>query len=151
MLAEDIATRVGYFGMGDYISHFGWLTAALTSRQSVSLERFVVPPPVGLPSLMVFRVAKDKDWALQWDNVAIARVEFPKGSLLPFHLVWHSETVEGAASKLSTDKFLAGSKVSYFMPEDLVISLHFVPNLVGLERVIAARLGPARDWRDKIS
>ena len=74
-------------------------------------------------------------------------VEFRPEAALPFGLSWSNETPEHAETVLGDDTSAPGERMSFFLDDFLVLALHFRRGLVGLDKVIAVRVGAERDWR----
>ena len=149
MNPDDIALRVGYFGMGVFCHDlFNWLGAGWPEALTEPRERFEIVSSVRLITLKLYRLALS-DVQHEWDNIVVEGATFEAGAVMPLKLATRTETPAGAIAKLSSDTFAVQTKISHFMPDGRVVALHFKPGMIGLDRAIVVRLGGALDWRQR--
>jgi hypothetical protein len=149
MNPDDIASRVGCFGMGVFCHDlFDWFGVGWPRALTEPRERFELISSVRLITLKLYRLALTGAQH-EWDNIVIEGATFAAGAAMPFKLATQNETPASAIGKLSSDTFAAQTKISHFMPDGRVVALHFKPGMIGLDRAIVVRLGGALDWRQR--
>lgn len=147
MTPEEILARVNFHGCGAFHdSFFPWLINQPPPNLAKVGDRIEIDAPVRHMKVRCRRVAVQAA-PVGNDELVLERVEFLPGAALPFSLQWPNLTPAAAEQTLGNDTAAGGNAISYFLPDFLVLALHFTPAGVGLEKVIGARLGAVRDWK----
>ena len=107
-------------------------------------QRFELLSPWRGLNLTVFRMEPRAGFR-DADDLVICQIEFRRHVDLPLGLDWGRETHATATKKLGDNISASRDAVSYFQPDGSVFCLYFLIGGVGLERVLFAKLGQARD------
>ena len=151
---DDAFDRINCFGIG------AWLATAFEELGQTWPPSSLKPDTDYVTQRsrgLVFAISRIATSLPNWhDELVLARIEGDATAQMPLTLDPRMETLASTEEKLSptaidgspADVAVGDCRVSFFLNDARVVELRFLPNLVGFDRILMARLGAALDWRE---